>query len=105
MNRTDKQELARRLEAIMSDLRYATDLEVPDFETMADELYDMGATINEYVDNILQGASEDRNRKLKGKGLTPYCPKCEKKLYSETYDPDLPVCPTCHTDLKNAEWK
>ena len=63
MNRTDKQELARRLEAIMSDLRYATDLEVPDFETMADELYDMGATINEYVNNILQGASEDRKRK------------------------------------------
>ena len=49
MNYTDKQELARRLEAIMSDLRYATDLEVPDFEIMADELYDMGATLYDWV--------------------------------------------------------
>ena len=49
MNRTDKQELARRLEAIMSDLRYATDLATEDFEQMTDELYDMGASILDWV--------------------------------------------------------
>jgi len=30
-------------------LKYATELQVEDFQTFADELYDMGASIQEWV--------------------------------------------------------